>query len=433
MPIDEQTHKKLAEMIKIIEKRRDTFGKAFKGLAFSRNDKGELKACFGLVNFMGKGEVTPEETTYDYGNFILTKKSVKIQEAVSFIRSVFEKEVLKFGGWPEIPLKLRFLGMRFLQSRSRYGYISSAWPMQYAYVDIEQPTIGEIPSDSLSKLGLPLFPNGREAVDVFFELNLPKDWYTLEKRIEFLVPDYRARIKNLRLAGNKATVEVETKEIPEKDLLAKFYCKTESKVYTSGELPLEEGRASYVTDDEPIQVEVHILSAVDGESIDQRKFDYRYPSREEGIVIENIGVQLLDIIGKGENINVEFKRELDEPHTRIGFLKTIVAFANTKGGTIFLGVNDDCRITGFKEDAKTKIEDLIIDHCDPSIDAEIDIGVLVQGIPITLVKVPEGTNKPYILKNRGIFVRRGSSNRQMKRTELDGIYQKASPSSPYYH
>ena len=59
MAMDEQTRRKLEEMFKIIEKRKETFGKVFVGLAFSKNDKNELKVCFGLMNFLGKGEAPP--------------------------------------------------------------------------------------------------------------------------------------------------------------------------------------------------------------------------------------------------------------------------------------------------------------------------------------------------------------------------------------
>jgi hypothetical protein len=388
------------------------------GLAFSKDDKNELKVCFGLVRFLEKEENPPEAITYDYGDFILTRKSVNVSRALHFIVSVFEDKILKFNRWPEIPLEIHLNESRFVQSCSRYGYVSSVWPMFYVYGRIDDKIKGRIPHDSLSKLGLPLFPNGVEAINVFLELRIPKDWYTLESRIELRVPDYRARIKNLRLGGKKATVEVETKRIAYKDLLAKFYCRTENKSYTSIDLPLKNGRASFITESEPFQVEAHILSAIDGESIDQRKFDYRYPQREEGIVIENIEAQLLDMIGKGENVNVELKRKLD----RDEFLETIVAFANTNGGTIFLGVDDKCRIVGLKENLKTKIQDLIAEYCDPPIEVQIDSEVLMKDTPITLVKVPEGGNKPYTLKDRGIFVRRGASDKQIKRSELDEIF-----------
>jgi len=49
---------------------------------------------------------------------------------------------------------------------------------------------------------------------------------------------------------------------------------------------------------------------------------------------------------------------------------------------------------------------------------------VLHEIPVTIVEIPEGTNKPYVLNNRGIFIRRGASDRQIKRTELDDVYAK---------
>ena len=415
MTINEQTRERLKKIFDEIEKRKQTFGKVLVGLAFSRDNKNELRVCFGLVNFLEKGETPFEEITYDYGDFVLTKRLVEVQDALNLIRSIFENQVLKFDRWPEIPMNGSLDEIQFVHSREQYGYSSSEWPRLFTYVSIDGNIRGRIPQRSLSKLGLPLFPNGNEAIGIFLDLDVQG---SLDNRIELLIPDYRARIKNLRLDGNKVTVEVKNREIAPKDVLAKFYCKSKNRSYTSEDIPLEAGRASFVIGDEPLQVEAHIFSTLDSNIIDGIKFDYRNPSREEGIIIENIETQLLDIIGKGENINIEFKEVLN----RDDFLETVVSFANTGGGTIFLGIDDNCKIKGFKDDVKSKIVDLIADHCDPSIEVQIDSEVHVQGVPITLVKVPEGANKPYFLKDRGIFVRRGSSDRQIKRTELDDIF-----------
>lgn len=430
MEIDEQTRRSIKEISAIIGKRKGTFGEVFLGFAFSKNERNELRVCFGLVKFLRKGETPVQEVTYDYGDFVLCRKSAGIQKALKLVRSICENQILKLDGWPEIPLKVRLGPIRFVQSRGRYGCVSSEWPMFYTFAGIDDSMRRKIPQDSLSKLRLPLFPSGMEAINTFFELNIPEDWHRVESNVHLLLPDYRARIKNLRLAGNRVTVEVETKEASQKDVLVKFYCKRENRSYTSEDLPLEDGCASYVTDDEPVQVEAHILSAVDGDSIDRRRFDYRYPSRDEGLIIEETEAWLLGTISKGENANVEFKRELDKANPG-EFLETVVAFANTGGGIIFLGVDDNCRITGFKENVDARIVDLIAEYCDPSIEVQIDSEVLVQGIPITLVKVPEGANKPYTLKDRGIFVRRGSSDRQIKRTELDDMYTEKQSLSPY--
>ena len=51
-----------------------------------------------------------------------------------------------------------------------------------------------------------------------------------------------------------------------------------------------------------------------------------------------------------ENKNTEFKREyVDE------IKKTIVAFANTDGGTLYIGINDDGTVSG--------IEDILLLFC----------------------------------------------------------------------
>jgi hypothetical protein len=68
-------------------------------------------------------------------------------------------------------------------------------------------------------------------------------------------------------------------------------------------------------------------------SVDPKKFDCRFPVREEDVIIENTEAQLLDMINKGENENV-IKKELDSRE----FLESVVAFADTGGGSIFIGV-----------------------------------------------------------------------------------------------
>ena len=53
--------------------------------------------------------------------------------------------------------------------------------------------------------------------------------------------------------------------------------------------------------------------------------------------------ELLEIISNGENSRVEFKRDDIRPEQ---FAREIVAFLNTHGGRVLLGVEDDGRISG---------------------------------------------------------------------------------------
>jgi hypothetical protein len=332
---------------------------------------------------------------------------------------------LKLEDFPEIPIKVPIY--KFDSIPTGGHYVSDRWPMLFTSQSIDGTTTRQLPYDPLSKLGLPLFPNGTEAVKSFFSLKRLSDWQQLNNLFEVRVPDFRARIKSLRLSGNRVTLEVETRESSESDLRAKFYCKTEDLEYVSDDLVLENGQATFTADKEPLMVEAHILSIVDEDSIDRRSFDYRYPSKDGGVEVENTEAQLLDMIGKGENKNVEFKVTLDAKNDK-EFLESVVAFANTSGGTIFLGVDDNGGVRDFREDVRARIADLVHGNCDPQIEIQVRQVTLAGDHQISIVEVAEGTNKPYILNNKGIFVRRGSSDRQIKRTELDDIYAKRNQS-----
>jgi hypothetical protein len=409
---------RVSKFLAAIEKRSPTYGRAIIYFAIVRDEAGTLKTGYGLVTFLGRKDNLPQEMKYDYGDFILIKKTATVPEAINLLDSVFTKQTLKLDDFPEIPIKASFYGSDAIPSGGHHA--SEQWPCLFFSRDIEGETKGQLPYHALSKLGLPLYPNSTEAIISFMGLKRYRDWHQLNSNFEVRVPDFRARIKSLRLAGTRVTLEVESRELSESDLRAKFFCRNEDNSYNSDDLPINKGKATYVTETEPTIVEAHLLSAVDGEVIDTRSFNYKYPSLEGGIMIEDNVTQLIDIISRGENENVEFKVMLAAKNRR-NFLASVVAFANTSGGTIFIGVRDDCKIVGFGEDVKAKIEDLIDGNCEPSIKVQIKQLPLQDNIPITIVEVPEGQNKPYILANAGIFVRRGSSDRQIKRTELDDI------------
>ena len=48
-------------------------------------------------------------------------------------------------------------------------------------------------------------------------------------------------------------------------------------------------------------------------------------------------MKLIELLQRSEGKTLEFKRDLSSPE---GALKTLVAFANTAGGTLLIGVED---------------------------------------------------------------------------------------------
>lgn len=101
------------------------------------------------------------------------------------------------------------------------------------------------------------------------------------------------------------------------------------------------------------------------------------------------------MLEEGEGFHLEFKRKFRSAKK---VARTLIAFANTKGGTILFGVDDDKTIVGVESE---KIEVELIGHagsnlCDPPIEPEIEI-VPYKGKDIIAVKVEESGEKPHCL------------------------------------
>lgn len=122
-----------------------------------------------------------------------------------------------------------------------------------------------------------------------------------------------------------------------------------------------------------------------------------------------------------ENKNTEFKREfVDE------IKKTIVAFANTDGGTLYVGINDDGTVSGI-EDTDTcmlKVANSIRDSVKPDISIFCEISTeVIDNKSVVKVEVQRGTARPYYIAGKGIrpegvYVRQGASNAPATETAI---------------
>jgi predicted HTH transcriptional regulator len=106
-------------------------------------------------------------------------------------------------------------------------------------------------------------------------------------------------------------------------------------------------------------------------------------------------VELYKLIENGENSNVEFKRKFSSPEK---IAKEMIAFANTKGGVILFGVDDDKTIIGV-ESEKGELE--LINtaakfYCEPEIEYTTDI-IYIKNQDVVVVSIPESKNKPHRL------------------------------------
>lgn len=108
----------------------------------------------------------------------------------------------------------------------------------------------------------------------------------------------------------------------------------------------------------------------------------------------------------------EFKVDL-ETEKPAHWLKTLVAFANSNGGSMYFGVNDNAELIGLKnaQDVVEKITDFIDKRITPSLPYEL-IPYSKDKLDYIEIKVSKGNATPYYYfheKTREVYVRKGSS------------------------
>ena len=119
-----------------------------------------------------------------------------------------------------------------------------------------------------------------------------------------------------------------------------------------------------------------------------------------------------------EDINVEFK-ELDRQSGKLpdSISKEIISFANTDGGDIYIGIQNDGTVVGVQnpDDVMTRLSNVAHDTILPDIIPFLQIRTVeTDGKSVVKASVAVGTERPYYLASKGlkpsgVYVRRGSA------------------------
>ncbi len=114
-----------------------------------------------------------------------------------------------------------------------------------------------------------------------------------------------------------------------------------------------------------------------------------------------------------ESMTTELKREYTDD-----IKYAVVAFANTDGGKIYVGINDDGSVYGVGSTDATvlRITNMIRDSIRPDVTMFTECAVeTMEGKPVVVLTVQRGTARPYYLAGKGIrpegvYVRQSSSS-----------------------
>ena len=106
-------------------------------------------------------------------------------------------------------------------------------------------------------------------------------------------------------------------------------------------------------------------------------------------------IELNELIENGENDTVEFKRKFSSLEK---IAKEMIAFANSKGGKILFGIDDDKTIRGV-ESEKGELELISTAagfYCEPEVEFTTEI-MLLKNKDIVIVNIEESKTKPHRL------------------------------------
>ena len=113
-----------------------------------------------------------------------------------------------------------------------------------------------------------------------------------------------------------------------------------------------------------------------------------------------------------ESERIEYKSQMLED-----LYKEVIAFANTDGGVIYIGIDNEGNLTGIDDvdETYTRLTNGIRDAIAP--DVTMFVRYVLQDNKVIRIEVGEGSYKPYYLKAKGIkptgvYVRQGASSVQ---------------------
>lgn len=140
---------------------------------------------------------------------------------------------------------------------------------------------------------------------------------------------------------------------------------------------------------------------------------------------------IVSVIQQGEGETVEFKEDIPTDAGKLS--KIIASFANTYGGKIFLGVDNEGNIKGFndidtpagREALQKRIRGLV-DRIHPKVNIRMDFYDDEQGLNIAVITVIRGTTPLHLVDDK-VYIRVLEESRPATAEEIVNLATRNSP------
>lgn len=137
-------------------------------------------------------------------------------------------------------------------------------------------------------------------------------------------------------------------------------------------------------------------------------------------------------LAQGEGEQLDYKQEIS---SALKIAKTMVSFANHKGGTLLVGVRDNKSIAGIRtEEEKYMLELAAAFYCKPEIPLEIIEHQIGQKVVLECI-VPQGETPPYYAKGDDdkwwVYIRVNDKSILASKIVVDVLKKKTSPKGTF--
>jgi len=136
--------------------------------------------------------------------------------------------------------------------------------------------------------------------------------------------------------------------------------------------------------------------------------------------------ELIDFLSRGEDSRHQFKENFTNADA---LAAEIVAFSNTVGGQMFIGVQNDGSVLGLSGTDIDRLNQIISNSASQNVRPAVN--PLTENVPhpngtVMVLTIPEGKAKPYMDKNGAIWVKNGADKRRAtSREEIQRLFQQA--------
>ena len=411
------------ELAATTERRREQYSHAIIRSAITTRD-GEWKNCATTVQF-GRGEA-PESLRFNYSGFEIHQVAVAPDQVMSFVDAILGEETLMLEN-RSVPLENpRFdkLGGQSLGQRvsANDAWIPTDWPGDQFH--IYAPSQVNPPSKPLLGASLPAYPDGFAAIEHILGVDV-SGGTRYDGGVYFLLPDYRAQISSVSMGVESVTIKLARGYSPSSLLTGKVYAwGPQQQVFHQNIEEVQLGETIAIGF-HPERVYIAIMAADQEDVVDQWELSPFRPNPKLEIDLSN-PAYVDQLVSQGENTTVEFKPGIRSDDAKMEWAETAIAFANTVGGAILIGVDDNGRIEGVHGGEWSDIIlESLRDRSEPPVRASVHAVALPENKTVYVLQVTQSADRPHLMKGKGtVYVRIGSTDKPATRHELDVLYRR---------